>query len=123
MTQRDMTTVDERQLGNAALAILRAAPRSVIRLPCSGLDAARRVAATLLPSAPPPGVVCGSIHGSHAYGGSVVEGTRHFVRVVLEHAVVEAEEYDNAADTATHVYVWTTDEALRARIHALVGTG
>lgn len=120
MKHRDVAPVTDAQLEERADALVRISRRSVISLERSGLDAAARVAAALLPSEPPPDVVCGSYRGSHAYGGSVPEGERYFVRVVLPFAVVEAEEYDHDSTAATYFYVWTDDEALRAHIHALV---
>jgi hypothetical protein len=86
-----------------------------VRMPHGGLHAGRGVFKRF--SAPnDPG--CGVIEGSQAFGGSVPEGYRSWMVVVLPDALVEVEEYDDTPDANTFARVHAPTEARADELEA-----
>lgn len=64
----------------------------------------------------------GAVVEDRPFGGSVIEGYHHAMTVVLDEAVVEAEDDGEVPDAPTTVRIWCVDPALRAALEACVCT-
>ena len=109
-----------RQALERRAAELRTGPVLHVSVTGSGLGATDRVA-QVLPAEPlPGGPACGVLAWDHTYGGSVPEGVRSVVAVVLADALVEAEDFDADPVAATTVRIFAADPARRAALAAVV---
>ncbi|MBK7075955.1 MAG: hypothetical protein IPH44_27040 [Myxococcales bacterium] len=98
-------------------AELRTLPALAFTVTGSGLAATDR-AAEELPAADDPR--CGVLTRSHPYGGSVIDGYRTEVLVILADALVAAEDYDPESSGTSWVHVFAADPDRRAALGALV---
>ncbi len=68
----------------------------------------------------PDDPACGVIEGRQQYGGSVPEGYRSWMEVVLPDALIEVEEYEDRPDANTSARVHTTTEARADELEAVL---
>jgi len=97
-------------------AALRAGPVTAIAVTGDGFAATTAAARAL--AAAPPDPAQGVLTWAHPYGGSVAEGRRTVVAVVLVDALVEAEDLDADPAGTTWVRVFAVDPDRRAALAA-----
>lgn len=94
--------------------------RRTIPLPASGFAAASRVALRFINRGEPG---CGVLHDRHQFGGSVPEGYRSVMFVLLKDALVEAEEYDDTPSANTFVEIHAETESRADEVEAVIRQG